>query len=267
MECIGDSLLFTTVRMEEIYGERAGVGTGFFYYYEDRLFLVTNKHVIEGVKNGSFLMLKSNPNSPEWKPILGQGIEVSFNEEDFVGHPDPEVDIAVANVSPAINSLKKRGLHPFWMHINQELIPLEEELEQFFTPVEEIYFVGYPNGIWDDKNLLPIIRKGITATPYYVDFKNKKKFLIDASVFPGSSGSPVFVYNRGSYTDKFGKIYEGNRLRFLGVVSQTYLQYSESVNSNNINSQMIDLGEVYKANTVQETIEYYIKLNDELLRR
>ena len=260
MECIGDNLLFTTVRMEESYGEKAGVGTGFFYHHEDKLFLVTNKHVVQGVKNGSFLMLKSSKDD-YWKPILGRGLEISFCDSDFVGHPDPEIDIAVANISPAINVLKKKGTTPFWMHINRELIPTQEELENFFSPAEEIYFVGYPNGLWDDVKILPIIRKGITATPYYVDFKNKKKFLIDASVFPGSSGSPVFVYYKGSYSDKFGNNYQGNKLRFLGVISKTYLQYSESINSGNINSQMIDLGEVYKAETVQETIDYFIETN------
>ena len=258
MDFLGNNLLFVTVRLEELHGDKAGVGTGFFYHHDGMLFVVTNKHVVEKVEDGSFLMLKSSHR--KWEPILGRGVELSFSEKDFIGHPDPEIDIAVANISTAINYLKEKGNSPFWMHIDSSLIPDEEEIENFFSPVEEVYFVGYPNGIWDESNLLPIIRKGITATPYYVDFKNKKKFLIDASVFPGSSGSPVFIYYKGSYSDKYGNSYVGNKIKFIGVISKTYIHYSESINSNNIHSQMIDLGEVYKANTVQETIEHYIKI-------
>lgn len=60
--------------------------------------------------------------------------------------------------------------------------------------------IGYPNGLWDSQNNLPIIRRGITATSVKKDYNGKKEFLIDAAVFPGSSGSPVFIFNEGSYS-------------------------------------------------------------------
>ncbi len=258
MKCIGENLLYTTIRMEEKTGEKAGVGTGFFYFYDDRLFIVTNKHVVEGVKNGSFIMLKGKTENGQWRPILGRGTEIFFSEEYFSGHPDSKIDIAVANVTAAINALKSQGIEPFWMHLTKELIPTKEEEEEYFNPAEEIYFVGYPSGLWDMKNILPIIRKGITATPYYVNFMNEKKFLIDASVFPGSSGSPVFIFNNSHFSDKYGRITYKPRIKFLGVISKTFLHHSESVDLKTINTQMIDLGEVYKSICVQETIEYYL---------
>jgi hypothetical protein len=259
MNCLGEKLLFTTVRLEQKFGEKAGVGTGFFYFSNDRLFLVTNKHVVDGVTDGNFLMLKGEEKDNQWKPLIGKGIELCFSEDDFIGHPDPKIDIAVANATPAINALKKNGIEPFWMHITKDLIPTEEETEQFFNPAEEVYFVGYPKGIWDNINILPIIRKGITATPYYIDFMGEKKFLIDASVFPGSSGSPVFIYNNASYSDKYGNIINSPRIRFLGVISKTYLHH-ECIDDNTVATQMIDLGIVYKSVTVQENIEYYLKM-------
>lgn len=261
MKSIGDRLLFSTVRLEDYTNNSFSVGTGFFYYAYNKLFLVTNKHVIDGVIKGRFSMLKSTTDNNEWKPILGDTIQVNFEKKNFIGHPDEKIDVAVANVSPLLNALKEKGVEPFWMHISPNLIPAEKDTEIFFTPAEEIYFVGYPNGLWDDINNLPIIRKGITATPYYINFKDEKKFLIDASVFPGSSGSPVFIYYKGTFSDKFGKIYEGNKLYFIGIISKTYLHYSESINSQNINSQMIDLGEVFKAETIEETISYYLELH------
>jgi hypothetical protein len=55
--------------------------------------------------------------------------------------------------------------------------------------------VGYPNSIWDRFNNRPIYRKGITGTSIKYRYENKPVFLIDVATFPGSSGSPVFVYN------------------------------------------------------------------------
>jgi hypothetical protein len=42
--------------------------------------------------------------------------------------------------------------------------------------------------------------------------------VVDVACFPGSSGSPVFIYNTGSYVKKNGDIDLGRRLLFLGVL-------------------------------------------------
>lgn len=76
------------------------------------------------------------------------------------------------------------------------MIPNEEQIKQM-DAIEPITFIGYPNGIWDSTNLLPVARRGTTASPIEVDFEGSPRFLIDASVFGGSSGSPVFILNQG----------------------------------------------------------------------
>jgi hypothetical protein len=68
-------------------------------------------------------------------------------------------------------------------------IPTPEDLENI-SAIEDIYMVGYPIALWDPYNVLPLARKGVTATPYKYDFNGKKEFLVDISVFEGSSGSP-----------------------------------------------------------------------------
>jgi hypothetical protein len=79
--------------------------------------------------------------------------------------------------------------------------------------------IGYPNGIWDSVNNLPIIRKGITATHPSIDYDGRREFLIDAACFPGSSGSPVFLFNLSSYTTKSGgTIIGGSRIKLIGVL-------------------------------------------------
>lgn len=88
--------------------------------------------------------------------------------------------------------------------------------------IESVTFIGYPNGVWDKENLLPVARRGTTATPLAVDFERTPRFVIDASVFGGSSGSPVFVLNHGMYTDKRANTIVGSRVIFVGVVAAVF---------------------------------------------
>ena len=71
--------------------------------------------------------------------------------------------------------------------------------------------------MYDQVNLIPITRTGMTATPLQLDYDGRPSFLIDASVFPGSSGSPVFVYKSG----KLGAgITTQDVFVFVGVVAK-----------------------------------------------
>lgn len=78
--------------------------------------------------------------------------------------------------------------------------------------------IGYPNGIWDSVNNMPIIRKGITATHPRLNYNGRKKFMIDAACFHGSSGSPVLLFNTGTYATKDGNTTIGTRIMLLGIL-------------------------------------------------
>jgi hypothetical protein len=54
------------------------------------------------------------------------------------------------------------------------------------------------------------VRRGWIATHPKIDFEKKKVFLVDANVFQGSSGSPVFA----RIDDK---------VKLLGIVSESYV--------------------------------------------
>jgi hypothetical protein len=105
----------------------------------------------------------------------------------------------------------------------------------------------------------------MTATPLVVDFENTPRFLIDASVFGGSSGSPVFVFNPGMYSLKGGGTVLGSRLLFVGVIAGVYFRTElneifqvpipTDYQPMSRQQEMIDLGIVFKARTVVETIE------------
>lgn len=107
-------------------------------------------------------------------------------------------------------------------------------------------FVGYPDGLFDTTNLLPVMRRGITASHPNIDYEGTPAFLIDASVFRGSSGSPVFLH-RPELSLNGTRLSLTYRNRFLGIIAESYATQQDA--------QMIDIGTVFKARTVVETIE------------
>jgi len=109
----------------------------------------------------------------------------------------------------------------------------------------------------------------MTATPLAVAFEKTPRFLIDASVFGGSSGSPVFLLNQGMYCDKSGNTNIGSRCFFVGVIASVFFrrQYNQIVSvpiptqtqPMAAQQEMIDLGIVFKARTVVEAVEAFLK--------
>lgn len=99
-----DERLYLTVRIEASGPKGIGVGTGFMFHYyvseEDGggagVFLVTNKHVVQGMTSGKFFFTKRDPMTN--RPLVGQRYDVTITdnfEQMWHGHPDPDVDIAV----------------------------------------------------------------------------------------------------------------------------------------------------------------------------
>ena len=50
------------------------------------------------------------------------------------------------------------------------MIPTISQVEEL-SALEQITFIGYPSGLYDDYNKTSLIRQGITATPKTVDTK------------------------------------------------------------------------------------------------
>ena len=75
------------------------------------------------------------------------------------------------------------------------MIPTKENLQDL-SALEELVMVGYPIGLWDERNNFPIFRKGFTACHPAIDFNEDGIGLIDMACFPGSSGSPIYILMR-----------------------------------------------------------------------
>lgn len=276
-ESIFENILFTTVRIEATLPNNSiSTGTGFIFDYVNNdkhyLFVVTNKHVIKDSTEGK---LSFNQSDGE-KPILGKVFTIGYSnfEKQWIGHPQQDIDVAFMPFSPVLNELSQKGVQIFFKTITPDLIPADKQLREDIDAVEDIVFVGYPSDIYDRKNLLPVVRRGITATPISVDFEGKPTFLIDASIFPGSSGSPVFLCNIGSYSPKGKGLHVGSRIFFLGVVASVFIR--KDLNTIELidiptgkipvvaTTQMVDLGIVYKSIVIKELIEDFLKTRGEI---
>lgn len=271
VDSIAEQLFFTTVRIDTVSQNGAsGSGTGFIFVYKrgevNYPFVVSNKHVVIGMSEGSLTFLQRKDN----KPLLGKGFRLNIEgwKDVWFGHPTPDIDIAICPLAPLEAHIKQQNnIDIFYRHVSPDIIPSNEQLTKL-DAIESVTFIGYPNGIWDKSNLLPVARRGTTASPLVVDFENSPRFLIDASVFGGSSGSPVFILNQGMFTDKSGNTVIASRLLFVGVIAAVFYRTQlnqivavpipTQVQPMAQQQEMIDLGIVFKARTVVETIEAFL---------
>jgi hypothetical protein len=135
----------------------------------------------------------------------------------WVLHPNPLIDIAVFPIAPLLSFVAEKGQVPFYIAFDTSMVADPSFLENL-SAIEDIIMIGYPIGLWDSKHNFPIVRRGITATPTFIDVDGQPEFVIDCACFPGSSGSPVLLYSH-SYKGKDGNVFIGaQRIKLLGVL-------------------------------------------------
>ena len=172
---------------------------------EGQAFLVTNKHVIPPEGKESKLAMRVTIADANGA-LATKTIDLPMVGADgkYFGtvrrHPNKDVDVAAINVTREVAQNKMRLEFVF-----TTLLGTKERLKKQMDAAlvgDDIYMLGYPAGLFDTRNANPIWRIGIIATspllgyafpellqknfglPTYVD-----GFLIDAQVYPGSSGA------------------------------------------------------------------------------
>ena len=217
-----ETLMHTTVRLEcALKDGRSSTGTAFFFSFKvdaerHAPVIITNKHVIANAARGTFVLTKSEKN----EPVLGSTLRVELDnfESLWLKHPEHDVDLAVFPIAPLFQQASAIGVTFFAPPLTEAHVPSDAQLADL-TGLETITMVGYPNGIWDEKNNMPIVRRGITATNPKHDYNGLPMFVIDCACFPGSSGSPVLIFDQGGYLDSKGTFNIGaGRVMLLGVL-------------------------------------------------
>ena len=170
-----------------------GSGTGFIYDIADHgnfscPMLVTNRHVIDGSTDTFFRMTTCNADGT---PDFGKHVDFKIPTNAWRTHPKADIDLAMAPIAGLLNQAAESGRKPYFIPIPSDLIADDAYLKNM-DAIENIVMIGYPTGIFDEANNLPVIRRGITASRIGLRYNERPEFLIDCACFPGSSGSPVF---------------------------------------------------------------------------
>lgn len=195
-------------------------GTGFFYRFtfdnNQVPVIVTNKHVVDGLDNLSFHFgLMRN----DGKRVLGPAEVVTIQTSTFPvwRHPRQDVDIAIIPANPLLVYISKKGKKPFFLSMDEENLPPDWLVGKLLASTD-ILMVGFPNGLMDQANNLPLTRKGILATPYVADHDGSPNFVVDIAAFGGSSGSPVFAFFNGMAPTKDGMALGGSSVYLIGLL-------------------------------------------------
>lgn len=223
--------------------------------------IVTNNHVIEGAYKTSFALCKADANR---NPIDTDVIEIECDSRFWIKHPDPSIDLCCLPLHPHI---EKYGNQVFYISLHTGIIPNDDDISKL-NALEDVIMVGYPTGLSDVYNHKPLFRKGITSTDIKKNYNGKFEFLVDMACFPGSSGSPVFIYNQSSYSTSEQLFVAGTRVLLVGVLwGGPQYQATGDITFSNIPHVLTNvptnLGNVIKSNKILDFEAILYKLSEE----
>ena len=259
MDSIQEQLLFTTLRIEcfDSSNRLYSMGTGFLLQRpvdkdKCKIYLVTNKHVLKDAEAIRVTFTKNRDESPDIGNTLS--IPISDSKKYIAMHPNPKVDVAILECTGLFNLFPDQL---YFKAVSYDM--LADFTEPELSVAENVYFVGYPDNRYDKTNNLPLIRTGLISSHPKLDYNGDPVFIIDAQVFPGSSGSPVYI-DLTYENFKNGQIAIGNKkIRLLGIVAQTMVRNNQlqavPTGTAFATQEVLGLGIVFKSTTIKELID------------
>lgn len=228
-------------------------------------FLFTNKHVIQKKVDGNFVELADQDHlmmtlrfikysdnysdSGDFDFKIAQ-IKVTYHHlKPYIIYGDENIDIAAICLYYLFDSLhtqsKLKGFLPYYYGIDMGLA-FKVNLKGLETG-SDICLFGYPQGIFDEINYLPIGRFGHCSCNPQV---SKERFYVDIASFPGQSGSPVF-FKKTNLIEVNGpsSFLYGMQTNLVGIFTGLLLD--------SFTGSPIHLGEVIKIDRLKHLIRKY----------
>jgi hypothetical protein len=189
--------------------------TGFLVNIHNIFHLVTTKHVVVDPRTGKFVdsRMLAFFNLKDGKIGSRSLDEIKKNfAVNWIFHENKDVDIAIIpfGLDPQKDDVKT---------IPENLFLNTDRVFELY----DVFFLSYQPSIQPQKRISPVIRSGTISV-----INDDKTFYIDASAFPGNSGSPVFLKPSPIRFDEGGISIGGDPLggKFVGIIGE-YLPYQE----------------------------------------
>jgi S1-C subfamily serine protease len=187
-----ESLLLTAARI--LTFEQARVLTNasaFFFERDERLFLVTSRHVVIDEPSKHFpdrieIELHIDPDNMAEStgfsmPLYRDGKSIWRHGFDTAG----EIDVAAIEIerSALPDSTVYRAFTPGHLHRPPSQVEVGTSL----------LVVGFPLGFHDTLHHMPVVRHAVVASSFGLRFQGEGYFLTDARTHRGTSGAPVVM--------------------------------------------------------------------------
>ena len=187
-----EPLLLTAASVSTFAGSQALTNaSGFFFQRDERLFLVTSRHVVVDEPSKHFpdrleIEVHNDPDNLARSIAISillyrDGKSVWRQGQDSAGPIDVAVIELDRTVLPA--SVALRAFTP--AHLQSSLSAVEVG-----TP---LLVVGFPLGFHDTLHHLPVVRQAVIASSFGLRFQGHGYFLTDARTHRGTSGAPVVM--------------------------------------------------------------------------
>jgi len=247
-----------------VFGDVAGISRA-------RVYLVTNRHLLppEGQAKDIELRLVVRQNDGTAK-IQEISVPIVGSDGKYLPtvhlHRDPATDVAAVNIAPAAFGSKFESLIEAiktGKYLNRSmLLPTKEMSAEGIGVGSQVYILGYPAAIFDPRNVSPVLRVGVISTDpqegfnFNAELRQKQRFpehmdgfLLDANIYPGSSGSLVVLASENCACNKVAE----QRSYILGIVSGSIPIFDASLQT----LTRIGLGMVYSADTIREVLDSF----------
>lgn len=197
------------------------------------VYLVTNRHVFEGHDK---TFIKFNPQGNEPTRDFELNLTDTNKQNIWFTHPDPAIDIAIISINAQV--LKKENVEFSFFQSDHNILTVATAKELGLTEGDGVFVLGFPMGMIGKERNYVIVRGGTIARIRDALAGSQKEFLIDSTIFPGSSGSPVVTKPETISIEGTKAIHTAY---LIGIV-KSYIPYTDtaySIQNNKLQPRMI----------------------------
>ena len=252
-------------------------GTGFLVLRnigitKGAVYLVTNRHVLPPEGSPKEIRMRVIIHDENGAPKIGEiNVPITGADGKYLPtvrvHKNPATDVAAVDISALALGSKIQVLIDAvttGKYLNPAMLLPTNRFRAVGVGLGSlVYILGYPAAIFDPRNVLPILRVGAISTDPQTGFNFNDElrrtmnfpehidgFLVDANIYPGSSGSLVISVPKDGAP---GSSAANRTPLIVGIVSGSIPIFDASLRS----YERIGLGMVYTAETIKDVLDSF----------